>query len=59
VNNSTLRVARIGDGEHAGRWGLWSDAHQRWAGVLYVAERHATEALQHLSHRATCETVPD
>lgn len=44
----TLRVVRIADGEHVGRWSLWSDAEQRWAGVLYVTERHATEALRHL-----------
>ncbi|VXC98396.1 hypothetical protein SPHINGO8AM_60097 [Sphingomonas sp. 8AM] len=46
---TTLRVARIADGEHAGRWSLWSDSEQRWAGVLYVTERHATEALRHLT----------
>lgn len=55
----TLRVARIADGEHAGLWSLWSDAQQRWAGVLYVTERHANEALQHLSHTATCKTATD
>ncbi len=48
---ATLRVARIAEGKHAGRWSLWSDAEERWAGVLYGTERHATEALRHLANK--------
>jgi len=48
MNRNAYRVQRRIDGEHAGRWGLWSDVHQRWASVIYVTERDAKEALGHL-----------
>ncbi len=56
---STLSVARITDGEHAGRWSLWSDAQQRWADVLYVTERDAGEALRHSSGKVACVSTGD
>lgn len=48
MNRDAYRVQRRIDSEHAGRWGLWSDVHQRWASVIYVTERDAREALGHL-----------
>lgn len=48
MSRGAYHVQRRIDGEHAGRWGLWSDVHQRWASVIYVTERDAREALGHL-----------
>jgi len=48
MSRDAYRVLRRIDGEHAGRWGLWSDVHERWASVIYETERDAREALGHL-----------
>lgn len=54
MSRDAYRVLRRIDGEHAGRWGLWSDVHERWASVIYVTERDAREALGHLGGTENC-----
>lgn len=54
MSRDAYRVLRRIDGEHAGRWGLWSDVHERWASVIYVTERDAREALGHLGEAENC-----
>jgi Mg2+ and Co2+ transporter CorA len=40
------RVARRNDGDHAGSWGFYSDARNRWLDLVYPTEREATETMK-------------
>ena len=40
------RVAKRDDGEHAGSWGFYSDARNRWLDLVYPTEREATETMK-------------